>query len=270
MAWKDHWPFWTAIRAAPKDDAPRLEYADWLEEHGDPNRAELIHVQCSLAILGPDRRKGRKERLRLEPREQELLADHGDRWLAPYRTALAGSNTWDRDDGWLQRLKLVRGFPDCSHLGLESARRLAAAGNDIGPVNSVQVMECGARYCHKSVAEIVSWPGAGCLIQLSLAWGGDRDIAAIVTSAHVRNLDYLSIWNGNVTDEGVHEIAAWPFAAALRSLSFKECPITDRGAFALADSPLLGLLRYLDLTQTRIGSAGQNRLRDRFGDIVKL
>jgi len=31
-----------AILAAPADDAPRLVYADWLEEHGDMERAELI------------------------------------------------------------------------------------------------------------------------------------------------------------------------------------------------------------------------------------
>jgi len=38
-----------AIRAAPDDDAPRLVYADWLDEHGQPERAEFIRVQCELA-----------------------------------------------------------------------------------------------------------------------------------------------------------------------------------------------------------------------------
>jgi uncharacterized protein (TIGR02996 family) len=27
---------------------PRLEYADWLDEHGDPERAEFVRVQCEL------------------------------------------------------------------------------------------------------------------------------------------------------------------------------------------------------------------------------
>lgn len=30
------------------DDAPRLIFADWLEEHDDPDRAEFIRVQCEL------------------------------------------------------------------------------------------------------------------------------------------------------------------------------------------------------------------------------
>jgi uncharacterized protein (TIGR02996 family) len=38
-----------AILADPADDAPRLVYADWLEEHGQPERAEFIRVQCELA-----------------------------------------------------------------------------------------------------------------------------------------------------------------------------------------------------------------------------
>jgi uncharacterized protein (TIGR02996 family) len=33
----------------PDDDTPRLVYADWLDEHGDPDRAEFIRIQCELA-----------------------------------------------------------------------------------------------------------------------------------------------------------------------------------------------------------------------------
>jgi uncharacterized protein (TIGR02996 family) len=37
---------------SPEDDAPRLVYADWLEDRGDPDslaRAEFIRVQIELA-----------------------------------------------------------------------------------------------------------------------------------------------------------------------------------------------------------------------------
>jgi uncharacterized protein (TIGR02996 family) len=37
-----------AILANPYDDAPRLVYADWLEEHGQPQTGEFIRVQCEL------------------------------------------------------------------------------------------------------------------------------------------------------------------------------------------------------------------------------
>jgi uncharacterized protein (TIGR02996 family) len=41
----------TSVLAAPGDDAPRLVYADWLDEHGEPGRAEFIRVQCERAEL---------------------------------------------------------------------------------------------------------------------------------------------------------------------------------------------------------------------------
>jgi uncharacterized protein (TIGR02996 family) len=56
-----------AIRQAPDDDAPRLIYADWLDEHGQPERAEFIRVQVELA---------RNDSLSLEKRESDLLAEH--------------------------------------------------------------------------------------------------------------------------------------------------------------------------------------------------
>jgi uncharacterized protein (TIGR02996 family) len=62
-----------AIREAPDDDAPRLVYADWLDEHGQPERAEFIRVQCELA---------RSELPALRRREAELLIAHHDAFAA--------------------------------------------------------------------------------------------------------------------------------------------------------------------------------------------
>jgi uncharacterized protein (TIGR02996 family) len=70
--------FLEAIREAP-DDAPRLVYADWLDDHGGPDgaaRAELIRVQCALASL-PEDDLGRPA---LAEREKGLLAAHRPAW----------------------------------------------------------------------------------------------------------------------------------------------------------------------------------------------
>jgi uncharacterized protein (TIGR02996 family) len=45
--------FLWAISENPDDDAPRLAFAVWLQEHGDP-RGEFIRVQCELAKIGKD------------------------------------------------------------------------------------------------------------------------------------------------------------------------------------------------------------------------
>jgi len=44
--------FLRAIAAAPADDAPRLAYADWLDERGDP-RAAFVRAEVALARSGP-------------------------------------------------------------------------------------------------------------------------------------------------------------------------------------------------------------------------
>src|SRR5262249_58171476 len=63
------------IIADPDDDGLRLIYADWLDDHGDPERAEFIRVQCRLAqIEDLD-----AERLELEDRAEELLAKNQGR-----------------------------------------------------------------------------------------------------------------------------------------------------------------------------------------------
>src|SRR5687767_8806243 len=40
------------VLEAPEDDAPRLVYADWLEENGDGERAEFIRVCAHAARAG--------------------------------------------------------------------------------------------------------------------------------------------------------------------------------------------------------------------------
>src|SRR5262245_51766324 len=73
----------------PDEDGPRLVYADWLEDHGDPDRAEFIRAQIQLARLPPadPARRG------LAAREKALLVAHGEAWrkeMPPW--ARAGSS----------------------------------------------------------------------------------------------------------------------------------------------------------------------------------
>lgn len=49
-----------AIIANPDDDAPRLIYADWLDEQGDDERAEFIRASIELAKLRADPRRPKR------------------------------------------------------------------------------------------------------------------------------------------------------------------------------------------------------------------
>ena len=57
------------IRENSEDDAPRLVFADWLDDNGDPQRAEFIRVQCALARMSDDDPR----RDEFGAREEELL-----------------------------------------------------------------------------------------------------------------------------------------------------------------------------------------------------
>src|SRR5262245_1818230 len=102
--------FLQAIVDDPDGDAPRLVYADWLEEHGEQDRAEFIRVECRLhrLLVGSPNRDPLEYRARqllcisdglfmyegnlspeLEERDRRLVAAHGARW-AEAPAALVG------------------------------------------------------------------------------------------------------------------------------------------------------------------------------------
>src|SRR4051795_10357418 len=87
-----------AILDEPDDDAPRLIYADWLEERGDP-RAEFIRAQCALAQLPADDER----RPDLEACEARLLAGHGKGWAGPIRRR---ARAWTFRRGFVEGIKI--------------------------------------------------------------------------------------------------------------------------------------------------------------------
>ena len=93
--------FLQAIIASPDDDALRLAYADYLDERGDP-RGEFIRIQIDLARLP----EGDKRREVLEARERQVLMEHEDEFIGPFRSPLLH---------WRFRRGFVTGF---AHAGL--------------------------------------------------------------------------------------------------------------------------------------------------------
>jgi uncharacterized protein (TIGR02996 family) len=100
----------------PPDDTPRLVYADWLEENGEPERAEFIRVQVELSFVEtavqanvmPTRLpgeawnswEGRHQaavarrvdcRNALRRRERELWATHSRRWFVDESIGLSAA-----------------------------------------------------------------------------------------------------------------------------------------------------------------------------------
>lgn len=87
----DHPGFLADILENPEDDVPRLIYADWLQDNGQPQRAEFIRVQIELSKLGSNFRSTATD---------QLLAREKKLW--GYLPALVGI-MWDFKEalpGW--------------------------------------------------------------------------------------------------------------------------------------------------------------------------
>lgn len=105
-----------AIYANPDDDAPRLIYADWLDEKGQADWADFIRVQCALEAPA----RSVAERLSLQEREAILLRAHETAWLGEVLAATLNREVltaprWEGDvpnfghrfaRGWLDRIDL--------------------------------------------------------------------------------------------------------------------------------------------------------------------
>lgn len=107
-----------AIIASPADDLPRLVYADWLEEHGRPERAEFIRMQIWLSqtkkTSGSEaQRREWSKRLRILLRQfmdrwrREIHRDQRARWGAFERGFVQGATLDLRgssDFEWIEEL----------------------------------------------------------------------------------------------------------------------------------------------------------------------
>jgi uncharacterized protein (TIGR02996 family) len=101
-----------AIIERPDDDAPRLIFADWLDENGEPERAEFIRIQCELANKATQDDRWRE----LVARADDHLRKHGELWTKGPATTRAvywrggyyrgfrqtvAADTWaDMEDAW--------------------------------------------------------------------------------------------------------------------------------------------------------------------------
>lgn len=83
----DRAAFLNHIAAHPDADLPRLVFADWLDEQGDP-LGEFIRVQIELSYRQD--KLGDEETQALLAREEELLELHRQRWMGTFGEPFPG------------------------------------------------------------------------------------------------------------------------------------------------------------------------------------
>jgi uncharacterized protein (TIGR02996 family) len=214
--------FLADILEHPDDDAVRLIYADWLEEHGDPagaDRAEFIRVQCARAS-----RTDTGNQVELCRRERELLARYQQEWLGPLYGVL---DAWTFERGFLAHARVdARLFLPVAHLLFESA-----------PVRRLELFWTDA-----SVRE------------------RERDLRQVCGLPQLRRLVHLELEGNHLRSHSAEVLAGSEHLAGLAWLNLAHNQIGDRGVRALAWSPLLTQLVDLDLGVNDIGPAGLRSL----------
>ncbi len=231
--------FLRLLAAAPADDAPRLIYADWLDDRGDP-RGLLIRTQCALARLPADDPR----RVDLEAVEAQLLDAHAAAWARPLVGRARG---WGFRRGFVEELTLsaddlLAGAADLAYPGHLRTLHLSDVGSDLDRVLSVPVLR-----------QVRTLGLYGNRI-------GDTGAAALAQSPHLAQLEALDLSENGLTDLGVRALLARPWPN-LRTLDLRGgAAITGRSAAFLARARGLPALATLDLSDNRIDGPGVGAL----------
>jgi carbon storage regulator CsrA len=231
--------FLQAVGESPDDDGIRLIFADWLDDHGQPERAEFIRVQVALASLPP----GDSRRDALQVKEQALLEEHRDRWLEPLRPILQRPPSFGGPPSFGERLRTFLWRPRSAPLPWH--------------------VECCARF-HRGFVESLFLPAAAFLahaealfraapglVDFSADVSPPAGAASLLGSPHLARLRGLSIHDDLLGREAVQRLVACPHLGNLKRLCLAS-PSLDASCVAiLAEAPLLERLAGLAFVTRR-------------------
>jgi uncharacterized protein (TIGR02996 family) len=245
--------FLSAIIEAPDDDGPRLIYADWLEDHGQPERAEFIRVQVELARLPQDDALGAVTRRgELEARERALLRRRERGWLGPLRK---------RAKKW----KFRRGFVEEVEVEAGDFLAHAAAILALAPVRRVDLHR-GWGPVEATLRRLAACDGLARLAGVRLAFGykesSDSTLQALASLPPLlERLEALHAMGGSISEAGLAAVVCSPRLRRLRTLWLSGCGLSGvRGVRPLTESRRLSGLNHLSLHTNAIGDEGVQAL----------
>ena len=260
----EHEAFLRAIFDAPADDLPRLVYADFLDENGLSERAELIRVQCELAA--PTREgdaAGREAELRA--REAALLEK-----LYPEAELL----NWLPEER--ERIRFERGFPvtpsaviNPDYLDAPAVREaivrsrphwFGATRLSIQPGWFLHPEHVGVLFGLAALQRVTEWNLSGHVEEIA---GGPQTSDAGAYALIDMNDQPV------ITQEGVEALARHRGARRITSLALTYNRLGNDAARALIRSPYFVSLKRLDLFEgNRFRGEIWAQLREKFGENV--
>jgi uncharacterized protein (TIGR02996 family) len=221
-----------AIRQQPADNALRLVFADWLEEHGRTERAEFIRLQVALADPPDDWAEYRA----LRAREAALVKQHGQKWFGPLKKL--GVSQWHLRRGLISRVTMTgRKF-------LEHGEQLLA----MTPVHSIHL-----RQVRPVLSELAASPLLGRLIDLGLLDNklNDAAIEVLVSSPHLSGLRNLDLSDNPLGPDSMETLTGSSSLRGLRRLALRNTQIGFEGV-----RPLVGHIDYPQVFEKTVNMPG--------------
>jgi uncharacterized protein (TIGR02996 family) len=266
-----HEPFLKAILADRQNDLPRLVYADWLEESGEPHnvaRAHFIRTQIHLETTPP--------RTELHRELKDLEARILDWYLDDWRYELPEFVRFGTD---VDRVVWRRGFADdLGPMDVDTFARSGAAALAEHPLTSVHLTgrTSAIRFEDHPTLAHVGRLKLGPAFHPLTPDPPDADeatvtFASLMSAPVFTSLRHLDLSENAISDSWlVRFAAAFPhasFAPTLESLDLStNYHITNAGANALATSPAFDRLIRLRIRDTGMTASGTTMLKKRFGD----
>jgi uncharacterized protein (TIGR02996 family) len=251
--------FLKRILRFPDDDAPRLIFADWLEDQlartesstgveWGPERGRFIRIQIALARMKEEEEreialtglcKRDNAQNEFEREEQMLLGRHEADWIAPFPGPAAGAI-------------FCRGFVEQLNIG---ARDLLRYANELFAASPLR---------HLCLLDMADAPGVfQCQFLSRLAAlsvnGSHRglDLArALANAENLAGLKALYLTGNNFDDDSAHHLAASHIVANLEELDLSKNVLGETSAQFLAASTHFSALRRLELGNNRLGPVG--------------
>ncbi len=257
--------FLADIQADPDNDTPRLIFADWLTDHGDP-RGEFIQVQCRLAAMTEDD----PEYEDLMDRQGELLVQSRAEWLRPIAELARESHCLFRR-GFAEDVRTSPAAFLKHGSGLVQQPPLRWLRTSLGPEPLDKDLAANTLWHHVRGLTL----GVPLMANANLAllsnlhhldisgtWvtpGGIGELLGSTELASLREIIAAGM-DSKVRDSGAARLAGHPGLSRITHLNLDHNDIRSKGALALARSPHTGNLRVLSLRQNPIRSAGLQAL----------
>ncbi len=232
--------FLQAIREAPDDDAPRLIYADWVEEQGGASRAaraDFIRIQCRLAELSDDD----LARDWLEDEAADLLAEHEAEWT----DLLHGiAEDWRFSRGFIEHIR-VRGDSLLTH-----AERIF----DFAPLRSLHLLISRTDIPHLAACPQLRWVST---LNFSRCQLNDRSLQQLLTSPHLDRITALNLDGNDINTPGIRALIRSPLFTRLQNLDLsRNRALGDTVARLLAYETPTNSLEILSLGNTNLTTDG--------------